>query len=147
VIRKEKRMKRVSLLVGIALLAGLVFMSMASTRVETESLPGTWVNVDKNTGGLTTLAVTKDGANWKVRAWGSCQPSDCDWGEVPLSLVHQSVSSKEYTHAIAVWEPGFASTYVIIRFENEQLAVEIFTVFKDDSNRSDYRSLYLFQKE
>lgn len=45
------------------------------------SLDGKWTNTDANA--LPTLLIS--GNNTKLRAWGKCSPTNCDWGTTRLS--------------------------------------------------------------
>ncbi len=46
------------------------------------SASGSWENIDPASPGITKLKIRKEGLGLYVQAWGKCQPSDCDWGEV-----------------------------------------------------------------
>ncbi len=41
---------------------------------------GNWYNDNMNTNGITRLDVTNAGQSLTVHGYGSCSPSDCDWG-------------------------------------------------------------------
>ncbi len=56
---------------------------------------GAWVNEDPDTGGITRIDI----APWTVHMWGSCEPTDCDWGEAPYAI-HQD-------ELRVVWEQVF----------------------------------------
>jgi len=67
---------------------GSVFVTVRVTDVPARpSMPptaavGSWRNIHSPTGAVTRLDVRTDGDRYVVRAWGSCLPIDCDWGEV-----------------------------------------------------------------
>jgi hypothetical protein len=98
-----------------------------------ELLPGTWESAEVH------LVFSTDGRNWRVHGWGVCHPEWCDWGETDVALMAPSVESKAYTHAFAEWRHGFATAYAVIKLEQAGLAVELYTVFHDQSGRSDFR--------
>jgi hypothetical protein len=53
------------------------------------------VNADPNTGGITRVTIEKVGP-WhvKVHVFGSCHPTDCDWGSVPGHAYTESVARR-----------------------------------------------------
>ena len=110
-----------------------------------ERFTGTWDNVDPATGGL-KLMVSVEAGEFQIRAWGKCQPTDCDWGTVPLHLIGSSVEDQSFERAFATWDPEFATTHLMIHIDGEQLAVEIVTIFKDESGRSNFRRLFLLRR-
>jgi hypothetical protein len=61
-----------------------------------DGLAGTWTNsAQVQTNGLEKLEITAEGDRLSVRAWGQCQPDDCDWGAEPAQFDGQK--------ATAVW--------------------------------------------
>ena len=105
-----------------------------------EVLLGGWVNEDADTRGLTQLHVTEDGGDVDVRGWGSCTPTDCDWGDTDMDLLGTSIGDNTYEFATSKWEHGFATTFMTSRVSNGELKVETYRIFHDDSGRSNYHS-------
>lgn len=101
---------------------------------------GMWSNIDPDSRGLTKLLISQDNGVWLAQAWGQCEPKDCDWGKVPLHLIGASVQDTSFDHAFATWEPRHAVTHVIMRLHGEELMVEGFTLFRDNSGRSNFRT-------
>jgi hypothetical protein len=62
-----------------------LLVSAAQTHA-VHPLAGTWVNVEAKTGSITRLEVREEAGGWVIHAWGSCAPTDCDWGVVPLHM-------------------------------------------------------------
>ncbi len=97
-----------------------------------DSLKGTWTNASPMThNGLDKLKITFAGAEPSVyiRAWGKCEPEDCDWGEQ-----EGTVNGSEVT---ATWtvvpeteeqEKGRVAT-VTVRPNGHWLSVEIVNEF------------------
>src|ERR1700737_1029867 len=81
----------------ILLVPACLFAQMGSLRL----LTGKWVN-EHETGGVTQVIVRGDGARTIVHAWGSCVPTDCDWGETDADLWNGI--------PVAIWKHGFATT-------------------------------------
>ncbi len=46
-----------------------------------EKFVGTWLNVDKNTGHITKIAIVEIDDYLSIQVWGKCHPDDCDWGK------------------------------------------------------------------
>jgi hypothetical protein len=115
------------------------------------ALEGTWGNPDKATGGITKMVISKSGSNYVIQAWGKCSPNDCDWGKANLHLIASCPASTNVSSALATWDQGHAMQYMVLQIEpahpNAQVLVQTFTVFKDASKRSNFRALYLLQKE
>lgn len=123
------------LLPGLAFFASPYFLFGSPDQFD-----GTW----KASGaGLTTLQISMSGKLVKVHAFGSCQPQDCDWGEVGAQAYAATVDSDVSTAAKAItaqYESGFSRNTLIILPGNgpDELKVERFTVFTDGSRRSPF---------
>jgi hypothetical protein len=132
-----------------ALVAGSL-MLLASTGVSANlnQFTGKWENIDAKAGGLTRLEITSAGTKVKVRAYGDCEPSDCDLGEVEGVAYAPSVDSKlEATaKAVTVSYPGGEMMMVIRPVEGNRLQAETFTRFTDNSGRADYTAVYTFAR-
>lgn len=110
---------------------------------------GSWTNVDTNTRGITKLDIAVMGTNAKVQGWGSCHPTDCDWGTVQAQAFASGVSSDILSGAdtlIAVFDAGFSETTLVIKPAGNKLIVDSYDRFKDNSGRSNYLATYTFQK-
>ena len=70
---------------------------------------GSWVNVDKNTRGVTKAEIRAVGGHLVVQLWGRCHPTDCDWGMVPLegagTVRHAQFHSPVRTEELAMTPP------------------------------------------
>lgn len=124
-----------------------LLLAAASATAQNDPFLGNWANVDANTGGLTRLSITANQAGPAVHGFGKCQPSDCDWGTTPLALLGYSAADNNPTRALAVWDTGFSSMYAILHFDGSYLVTEVYTVFKDNSGRSSFRSLNLLKPD
>jgi len=63
-----------------------------------------------------------------------------------LHLLGDSVEATEMKYGIASWDHKFKDMHLTIRLEKGELVVEDFNVFKDDSGRSNYKSVYKLKK-
>ncbi|MDI1242962.1 MAG: hypothetical protein PSX80_13690, partial [bacterium] len=120
------------------LLIAILVVSLASYGQATE-LEGEWVSMSEQTRGITRIVITLETDGHAVEAWGKCHPTDCAWGRTPLTRVGKSVEDRSFTSGYAIWEPGFASKYVLLSLDRRMLRVETVNVFRDRSSRSSYR--------
>ena len=132
----------------IALVACLLmFFGSSSAFASLDQFAGKWENIDAKTRGVTRLVISIVDSKAKVHAYGSCEPSDCDWGEVEGVAYAPSVDSKlkETAQAITVSYAGGETIMVVRPIANDRLQVEIFTRFTDKS--SAYTSTYTFARQ
>lgn len=130
------------------LLSALLWSTYAFAALS--QFTGRWKNIDTNTGGITTLEISKANNLVKVRAWGKCSPQDCDWGTVDGYTYAPDVSSNIESSAKAVtatFNPGFSQTLLVIHPNGNNLQVEVLTRFTDNSNRSNYSQVYSFKRD
>jgi hypothetical protein len=110
---------------------------------------GSWKNVDRQTRGITHLNVRTSGASVWVRAWGSCHPSDCEWGEVPATAFAPGIDSDPVGNAqkvTAVFETSFSNTRLTLTpSDDDELEADTQTRFTDNSGRSSYSASYTFR--
>jgi hypothetical protein len=98
--------------------------------------PGTWINADARTSGLTKLIISElppDGhvPRMTIAAWGSCLPADCEWGEVPFFLLDFHLTQPSYRRGLALWEKNNWNRYLIVTFEKSGLKAECITIAKE----------------
>jgi hypothetical protein len=152
---REKKMKKaiVALLVGISMLM-MVGVSVAAPSAS--DFDGMWFNVNSLTGGITqveidTSGATDQGEGVSIHAWGSCTPTDCDWGAVPALAYAPDVSTNVFDTTVAftaIFDSGFSQTILVIHpAPNDQLQVEQLTQFLDGSGRSNYANVEYFHRE
>ena len=139
--------KHTVLYVMITLIATTTVFGLSKNNEALQNkFPGKWFNVDPETPTITTIIVKKKNDSWTIQAWGKCHPKDCDWGAVPLNMIGDSTTDKTFDCAFAEWKFDFKTTYLTMRMQGDQLVVETISVFKDNSNRSNYRKLSLMKR-
>ena len=126
--------------VSVALLLGSQVASAG------DDFAGKWVNADKETRGLTRIEISGKEGKWTIQAWGAGGGGEIDQGKVTLNLLGDSVSDKDMKYGFASWDHKFADVHLTLRLEKGELVVEDYTVFKDNSGRSNYRSKSTFKK-
>jgi hypothetical protein len=110
---------------------------------------GKWINVDPNNKGIATLDILVTGAKVQVHAWGSCYPNDCDIGTVDAYVFAPDVSSDISSTAnalLAIFDSGFSEDFLAIRPDGNNLKVDDYNRFTDNSGRSNFISQYSFQR-
>src|SRR5262249_7529205 len=139
---------------GIVVVALWPFLGLCSSARQEpapsppqERLLGGWVNVDKDTGGLKRLAVTKGDGTWSIEAWGAGGGGEIPWGKTSLALLGGNAGARELPYGFATWDARFKVTHLTLRLEKDELVVETFSIFTDKSGRSNYRSVERFKKE
>jgi len=127
----------------------LMIIASSSVSANLSQFAGKWENVDATTRGLTRLEISVVGTKVKFHAYGSCEPSDCDLGEVEGTAYAPSVDSdlKETAQAITVSRPGGKDIMIVRPIAGDRLQVETFTRFTDTSGRSDYTATYIFARQ
>ena len=101
---------------------------------------GTWENVDAANRVLARLTVTATPNGLQARGFGKCQPADCDWAPTQLNILGASSDDPNPSLAMATWDLGFAETHLVAHLEGREMMAEIYTIFKDNRGRVNYRS-------
>jgi hypothetical protein len=111
------------------LLTLLLQACLFAQTVSRPPLTGIWVN-EHETLGFTQVIVRRDGARTIVHAWGSCIPTDCDWGETDADLWNGIL--------VAISKQGFATTRMqLIPLPDGRMVVASEAEFNDGSGRKD----------
>jgi hypothetical protein len=116
------------------------FAGSASTMV------GTWVNVDRNTRGITKVIITESGNQYEIQAFGSCSPTDCDWGKSALTTYGENVQDATHKAGTTQFNPGFAQTLLTVKQAGNQINLDGFTRFTDNSGRQNYHNRHTLRK-
>jgi hypothetical protein len=124
-------------------LAGLAALQSTPAAAGVGDFVGNWVNVDRDTSGITRVEVTRRGpAGLDIHIFGQCEPRDCDWGTVRGNAFSPSADSnpvRDATTVSATFNAGFAQKFIILHeARGETLTFEVYTNFTDRSRRSDY---------
>lgn len=120
----------------IFVFAGL-FFSQTCFSGGIDRFIGEWKSAGR---GLTKVQISLVDNQLRIRVFGSCQPQDCDWGTVIAQAYAPNVGANVRETAKAV-SAEYAVTFarrilVVYPEETDQIRVEIFTTFIDNSGRS-----------
>ena len=108
------------------------------------SIIGEWANASS---GL-KLKITQDAKSSSIEAWaaGGGGTTEIPWGKTPLDRLGDNVAATNLPYGFATWDHGFKLTHLTARLDGDQLVVETFSVFKDGSGRSNYRTVEKLSK-
>ena len=99
------------------------------------AIDGFWRNVDANTRGITKMKIENNSQS--VHIYGSCFPTDCDWGKEPLTYDGRCYNAK--------YEHGFATRFIKLHLENNgRVRMEIKNDYHD--TRPDRTDVYYFEE-
>jgi hypothetical protein len=126
-------------------LVSVLLLFASAAHGQSATLDGTWVNVDPNTGGITRVVFEHNAATHTVHVWGRCHPTDCVWGPTALHRL-RGIASDTLTYGFATYEPGFSTKHLAFERRGDELLVTVFTFFKDESGRPDFRSQTTFRR-
>jgi DNA-binding beta-propeller fold protein YncE len=100
--------------------------------VSIRAFVGNWENVDPETRGWTRLEVSQVNNALNFHIFGKCHPTDCDAGEALVPFTGGTL--------VFPLDHDFAQITFTVTLEtdSDQLMVETFTRFIDNSGRSDY---------
>jgi hypothetical protein len=107
---------------------------------------GDWINVDTKTSGTARLKISDEKQILKIRGWGNCTPGECDWGAVRLHLFRSQENPRRFDYGFASWDWRFAECHMVLHLDQNVLLVDSYTIFKDKSGRTDYRSVATFKR-
>jgi hypothetical protein len=102
---------------------------------------GTWVNVDPDTRGTTRFVISQGKNGRKIHVWGRCHPQDCDWGETSLVSIDSGAPRQ-----FVIWDKKFVDVYLTLRLENEEIALDNISIYKDGSGRRNFCMQYRFKR-
>jgi hypothetical protein len=125
---------------AIATINAPAFAGSANTMV------GTWLNADRNTRGITRIIITESGNQYEIQAFGSCTPTDCDWGKSVLITYGNDVTDATHNSGTAQYNPNFAQTTLTLKQSGSQITLDGFTRFTDSSGRQNYHTRHTMRK-
>lgn len=131
----------------IVLFITLFVMSLSATTLA--QFTGDWKNTNSKSRGITKIKISKKHQQLNMQVFGSCSPTDCDWGTKMAYPYGRSVSSNlgRNTEALsATFNTGFSQKFLIVKRRGNKLIVQSFTRFTDKSKRSNYMSTDTFVK-
>lgn len=116
-------------------LAGSMMMASAANAAPAEFL-GSWSNMNRSSRNIVRVEVTPD---HMIRLFGSCSPTPCDMGKVPLVTYGRSISDANHKFASAQYNMSFKKVLVTVKLlGGNRIYVETYNQFTDGSGRQNY---------
>jgi hypothetical protein len=109
--------------------------SRTVTPIDPNPLLGDWINYDLSSRNIATLTIARRGETVILRITGA---PDTDWGETavdPFSLTPAGVEAAAFR---AAYDFDFAQIAILAYLNKRLLVVDAYTIFQDDSGRSNY---------
>ena len=118
-----------------------VILTTTAAFTDVNRFVGHWENVEsKETRGILTIDITREGDKIAVQPQGNCKPTPCIWKKSDAVIYTTDVESdllSKATTLSAIFNPGFAEKIVTLRIiEGNKLEAEIYTRFTDRSKRA-----------
>jgi len=132
---------KLSLLFVLAAMLTLVSCEKDNEMACITDLDGTWVNKDEDTRSTTRLIISDN--NQTIHGFGSCTPTDCDWGETPINA---GDNQSDYIAVYAyTWKTAtFRITY---NKESDELVVASFHDYTEQDGRTDREETEYFKRQ
>jgi thiol-disulfide isomerase/thioredoxin/outer membrane lipoprotein-sorting protein len=122
------------------LILSLLLSSFPQQQGTPIEIAGTWLNQDPATMGITHIFIADQDGVLRVRVWGACVPSDCDWGATELHFTDGWATS--------LFDMGpIATKMYFVRLPNDKLLAVSKSQFNDGSNRSEPDRAEIFVRE
>lgn len=121
--------------VAFIALAGTMMMATAANAAAGDFL-GSWSNTNRSSRNIVKVEVTPD---HMIRLYGSCSPTPCDMGKVPLVTYGRSVSDTNHMYASAQYNLSFKKVLVTVKLlPGNRFYLETYSQFTDSSGRQNY---------
>ncbi|MBW4575022.1 MAG: hypothetical protein KME08_07030 [Aphanothece sp. CMT-3BRIN-NPC111] len=143
---KLGRMKQSLMLAATSTIfaAGLINPAVAAPQ----DFVGTWVNKNPNTNSITRFVIQPTGSDTlKIQVFGKCHPSDCDWGSTSIVTYGVNVQDPSGHYATGSYNKGFANSLLALSYAGEEVMLQNFTQFLDNSDRQNYYSREYFKRQ
>jgi hypothetical protein len=122
-----------------------LFIAALPALGQSNRFEGHWVQPDSQ--GITAVDIQTVNGSLRLRAFGRCDPKDCDWGEVAAQPYSTAVNKPGIDVVSADFDFGFARSRLTMYPEDtDRLRLEVFTVFVDASGRSAYHTVEVLRR-
>ena len=131
----------------IIAIVACVLVTPAIAFAQLEAFDHYWVNTDAASRSIKAVNIQVTRSGVRVRVWGACSPTWCDWGWTEAEAYSKSGVEGEREDAnalVATYDFDFATTILVFKFATvgaqppRVLSVETYTRFNDGSGRSPY---------
>lgn len=106
--------------------------------IDTEALPGMWVNSNPNANGIARMLVSEDDGRLSIQVYAIGPDGMIDWGKADFVPVAAGPASRVGAGFICRYDFGFAEAILQGMIMKGLLVLAEFHSFKDNSNRVSY---------
>lgn len=110
----------------------------AGGLTDLRALPGTWINSNPDTNGITRVVISESLGNLSLQVYAVGPDKLIDWGTVAVNVFAATPSSRVGAGFTCVYDFGFAETRLQGMIMKGLLVLAQFQSFKDESRRADY---------
>lgn len=125
---------------GLRFLLFLMASPLFGQTPPSDRLTGNWINDNLETRGTTQVVVRQDNGRTLVHVWGSCRPSDCDWGEAAADTWNGLL--------MVNFDHGFSMVRMqLVPLPDGRLLMAYRSEYRDGSGRLDKGNAEFFSRE
>ena len=109
-----------------------------STAMDTQALPGVWINSNPNTTGIARMVMAESDGQLSLQVFAVGPEGLIDWGSAEVRVFAGLPTSKVGAGFTCNFDFGFAETELQGMIMKGLLVLAQFHRFKDNSNRADF---------
>lgn len=110
----------------------------SSTPMDTNVLPGVWINSNPNTSGIARMVMSESDGKLSLQVFAVGPDGLIDWGSTSVNVFAGLPTSKVGAGFTCNFDFGFAETELQGMIMKGLLVLAQFHRFKDDSKRADF---------
>lgn len=120
-----------------------------ATPMDTQALPGVWINSNPNTSGIARMVMSESEGKLSLQVFAVGPDGPIDWGSTGVNVFAGLPTSKVGAGFTCNFDFGFAETELQGMIMKGLLVLAQFHRFKDDSKRADFfvREYYALEHE
>ncbi len=128
--------------------ADIVFGTEADRgRPDASGFLGHWKNTNPHTSGMLELTIESADTGLSIRIWGVAGDARVDWGvQRAEAFTCVEENAVQAASLYATYDFGFMTTELQLRLNKGILPLMSFSVFRDDSGRSNYYTREFFYR-
>ena len=125
---------------GAAILIALLLQAASAQHVNAQAdagFAGEWHSVAAKPN-VASVKIVQGGGGWTAQAFGACQPTPCDLGTVPFTILEHRPKGSGGAVGLATWRRGSATRIMTFRLGEGSLLVETYNLFSGPRDRPSY---------
>ena len=123
-----------------AILIALLLQAASAQHVNAQAdagFAGEWHSVAAKPG-MASVRIVKGATGWTAQTFAACQPTPCDWGTVPFTILEHRPKGSGGAVGLATWRSGSATRIMTFRLGEGSLLVEIYNLFSGPRDQPSY---------